>query len=237
MELYGTAGWKDRMVQDRVVEALDLERRVDGYAASFVRLYVREIDVTPEAVEDLSERLMELAAEMCTRECNDFDKTNLCETIYEFEKKDGQMAEMVVSESPMMSDVCLRVWEAGFYLFECILSEIVHVENMRVAELGAGTGLTAVALHHAGASHILLTDHKTEAIENLQCNIERNNLTAAVSTALLDVERMTSDEISQLLQADVLLGAGEQFFHVRIDFTEAKPEINRTNSPHTTFAA
>jgi len=158
-ELYGDTGWSTRRAQDKLVEALQGQKDLDSYGRSFLRLVLREIDLCPSGREDISEELVILAAHACSlgEAAGDGTTAEVAEAAYEFEL-DGFKHEAHVYISSAMSDVHLRVWDAGLFLFECILSGQLDISCKRVVEIGAGAGLNLIALHLAGAQSMMLTD-------------------------------------------------------------------------------
>lgn len=76
---------------------------------------------------------------------------------------------------PYHNDVALRIWEAGATLAEYFLQHPELVRNKRVVELGAGVGLTSLALATTcQAAHVYCTDFTEICLQNMQHNLDRN---------------------------------------------------------------
>ncbi|KAL4447665.1 hypothetical protein ABPG75_004884 [Micractinium tetrahymenae] len=67
-------------------------------------------------------------------------------------------------------------WEAGFFLAEWVLSHHELVAGRCCLEVGCGAGMVGVALHRAGASHVILTDGNPEAVANCRRNLALNGV-------------------------------------------------------------
>mmetsp|Transcript_42598 Transcript_42598/g.166327 ORF Transcript_42598/g.166327 Transcript_42598/m.166327 type:complete len:326 (-) Transcript_42598:860-1837(-) len=207
-ELYGDTGWSTRRAQDALVEVLQGRKDLDSYCRSFLRVILTEIDLCPSGRAELSEELVALAAQACSLSGTASDGTNaeVAEAAYEFEL-DGVEHDAYVFVSSAMSDVHLRVWDAGLFLFECILSKQLDISSKRVVEIGAGAGLNLVALHFAGARSTMLTDRNATAIDNLGRVIERNSASSYACAKVLDLEEDDARRASDFQDADVLIGA------------------------------
>ncbi|KAJ8907776.1 hypothetical protein NDN08_007881 [Rhodosorus marinus] len=208
-ELYGDTGWSTRRAQDELVEVLQGQKDLDSYCRSFLRLVLREIDLCPSGREEISEDLVTLAAHACSLSVAAGDGTiaEVAEAAFEFEVG-GVKHDAYVYISSAMSDVHLRVWDAGLFLFECILSKQLDISSKRVVEIGAGAGLNLVALHLAGAQSTILTDRNEIAVDNLDRVIERNSASNYARARVLDLEEEDdARRASDLQDADVLIGA------------------------------
>lgn len=69
---------------------------------------------------------------------------------------------------PEFTNVGLAMWPAGYYLAEWALQNCNLFEGKRIVELGAGVGLTAVALEHSCKQKpvIFLTDYMNVILQN-----------------------------------------------------------------------
>jgi len=76
---------------------------------------------------------------------------------------------------PYHNDVSLRLWEAGAALAEYFLDHPSILADKHVIELGAGVGLTGLAIA-AGChpSTVFLTDYTKVCLENLAHNVKMN---------------------------------------------------------------
>lgn len=77
---------------------------------------------------------------------------------------------------PYHNDVGVRkVWEAGACLAEFFLQNHHYVKNKVVVELGAGVGLTGIAIAKLCApKHVLMTDYTVACMDNMDYNIKLN---------------------------------------------------------------
>ncbi|CAM9587815.1 unnamed protein product [Pylaiella littoralis] len=73
------------------------------------------------------------------------------------------------------NEVGLRVWEAGRALAEFCLAHSDLLEGKSVLELGAGIGMTGMAVAAScGAREVVLTDYAPKVLANLNYNVEIN---------------------------------------------------------------
>ncbi|CAN0057212.1 unnamed protein product, partial [Ectocarpus sp. 13 AM-2016] len=73
------------------------------------------------------------------------------------------------------NEVGLRVWEAGRALAEFCLAHSGLLRGKRVLELGAGIGMTGMAVAAScGAAEVVLTDYAPRVLANLHHNVEIN---------------------------------------------------------------
>ncbi|RHY35188.1 hypothetical protein DYB32_000327 [Aphanomyces invadans] len=74
------------------------------------------------------------------------------------------------------NEVGMKLWEAGFFLAEFVLSHPDLFRGQRVMELGAGVGFTGLVLASlpSVASAVVLTDYAPIVMQNLRYNIEVN---------------------------------------------------------------
>eukprot|EP00752_Nemacystus_decipiens_P003848 g3540.t1 len=73
------------------------------------------------------------------------------------------------------NEVGLRVWEAGRALSEFCLAHSELLEGRSVLELGAGIGMTGMAVAAScGARQVVLTDYAPKVLSNLEHNVEIN---------------------------------------------------------------
>eukprot|EP00903_Cladosiphon_okamuranus_P021165 g19441.t1 len=74
------------------------------------------------------------------------------------------------------NEVGLRVWEAGRALSEFCLAHSGLLEGKRVLELGAGVGMTGMAVATScGARQVVLTDYAPKVLSNLEHNVKINH--------------------------------------------------------------
>ena len=81
------------------------------------------------------------------------------------------------------NQVGLSLWTAGFCLIEACLSGVLPLSGKVVCEVGAGVGLTAVALTKAAASfpsimpsRLIVTDYCAQVLENMDTTISSNGI-------------------------------------------------------------
>ncbi len=81
------------------------------------------------------------------------------------------------------NQVGLSLWTAGFCLIEACLGGLLPLSGRVVCEVGAGVGMTAVALSKAAAlfphvlpSRLIMTDYCAQVLENMECTIASNGV-------------------------------------------------------------
>jgi hypothetical protein len=89
----------------------------------------------------------------------------------------------VAKVATSFNQVGLSVWTAGFCLIEACLGGVLQLSGKVVCEVGAGVGLTAVALSKAAASspHVLparliVTDYCAPVLENMDNTLSTNGI-------------------------------------------------------------
>ncbi|KAL4428674.1 hypothetical protein ABPG77_009780 [Micractinium sp. CCAP 211/92] len=87
----------------------------------------------------------------------------------------GQLA-LHVSLNLLEGGTGCHEWEAGFFLAEWVLSNPGLVAGRCCLEVGCGAGMVGVALHRAGARHVILTDGNPEAVANCRRNLALNGV-------------------------------------------------------------
>ena len=75
-----------------------------------------------------------------------------------------------------------RLWPVCVALARYLCADPGLVRGKRVVELGAGTGAAGLVCAALGARHVTVTD-MPDALGLIQANIDRNDLSATVSTA------------------------------------------------------
>ncbi|KAI7837557.1 hypothetical protein COHA_008572 [Chlorella ohadii] len=73
-------------------------------------------------------------------------------------------------------------WEAGFFLAEWVLNNAALIAGRACLEIGCGAGMVGVALHRAGAAHVLCTDGDSQTVVNCRFNLQLNGVPLANST-------------------------------------------------------
>ena len=91
-------------------------------------------------------------------------------------------------------------WGSGLALARWLLQNKEVVANKRVADLGCGCGIGAIAAKMAGAAHVVACDNDPDALVNAQANARLNNVQLAFCA---DVAHLDSD-LDLILMADVL---------------------------------
>jgi hypothetical protein len=81
------------------------------------------------------------------------------------------------------NQVGLSLWTAGFCLIEACLGGLLPLSGKIVCEVGAGVGMTAVALYKASASfprmlpaRLIMTDYCAQVLENMDSTIVCNGV-------------------------------------------------------------
>ena len=81
------------------------------------------------------------------------------------------------------NQVGLSLWTAGFCLIEAWLAGVLPLGGKVVCEVGAGVGLTAVAMSKAAAvsphnmpSRLIMTDYCPQVLENMDCTLAANGI-------------------------------------------------------------
>ena len=91
-------------------------------------------------------------------------------------------------------DVGFVMWPSAIILSLYIASHPDHFANCEVLELGAGCGLSGmVAGRVPGVRHVTSTDYNELVLENLRTNVLINELSAIVSTKVLDFYEQKGD--------------------------------------------
>ncbi|PRW60868.1 methyltransferase family [Chlorella sorokiniana] len=75
-------------------------------------------------------------------------------------------------------------WEAGFYLSEWVLNKPTLVAGRVCLEIGCGAGMVGVALHRAGAAHVLCTDGDAQTVANCRFNLQLNGVPLAAGSVI-----------------------------------------------------
>lgn len=169
--------------QDKFAEAI--QKQWDSefapskrYLQELVRQYIRLVD--ENAIE--SESLLELLLRVLQGKKSDApDPEDPCHVSFWIQSRSTTTTAVVeplrIRIYPYHNDVALRIWEAGAVLAEYLVKNNHLVQNQRVVELGAGTGVTGlVAAGVCRAEHVLCTDFTMACLENLQYNMQLNRL-------------------------------------------------------------
>ncbi len=99
-----------------------------------------------------------------------------------------------------------QVWRGAVAAAKYLLKHADRFEGKRVLELGAGTGLAALAASACGAELIVATDLK-ERLETMRSNFERNsNLASRIEAEEFDLLKQTPERLLQT-DWDFVIGA------------------------------
>jgi len=92
------------------------------------------------------------------------------------------------------------------YLMIELLSEI-NVENKKVFDFGAGTGILSILAEKMGASEIIAIDNDPIAVENIISNTKSNNCTKITASfgESADIERFVFDLVFANINKNVLI--------------------------------
>ncbi len=99
------------------------------------------------------------------------------------------------------------VWGGGLALARHLLDRPETVAGRRVLDLGAGSGLVAVAAMKAGAASVLAVDIDLRAAVATRLNAEVNGVRVQVLTADL-LEGVAPDDVDVVLVGDLFYEAG-----------------------------
>lgn len=118
----------------------------------------------------------------------------------------------------VFNEVGLKIWEAGWYLAEYIITHPHVFTNQTVLELGAGVGFTGLVLAGvAKPKRVLLSDYGSSVMQNLRYNAEINapHFQCPVDVLTLDWDTWdpSEDQGDEALRPDILL-AGDCVYDV-----------------------
>lgn len=77
-------------------------------------------------------------------------------------------------------------WPGGQAMARYILDNPIVVSGLRVADVGAGSGIAAVAAAKAGAAHVLAVDVDPLAAAAIEINAEANGVSAVITSSTDD---------------------------------------------------
>lgn len=141
---------------------------------------------------------------------------------------DGQRSERDLvaasADSPVVTcrvasvfnEVGLKIWQAGWYLAEYVITHAEVFEGKTVLELGAGVGFTGLVLAEAAQpKRVVLSDYGASVMQNLRYNAELNasRFQCPVDVVTLDWETWDPSESDDELRPDILL-AGDCVYDV-----------------------
>ncbi|PIO58958.1 hypothetical protein TELCIR_19591 [Teladorsagia circumcincta] len=122
------------------------------------------------------------------------------------------LAEVLVVLRESTQQLChgttgLSLWQASCDLAN-FLCRFVDLSNARVLELGAGCGLTGIAVARSFCNSLVsLSDYDPKVLEQLEFNVQENFGKVHSSVQVLNID-WTSFDIAQLLNApDVVIAA------------------------------
>jgi predicted nicotinamide N-methyase len=91
-------------------------------------------------------------------------------------------------------------WGSGLALARWLLQNPEMVANKRVADVGCGCGIGAIAAKMAGAAHVIACDNDPDALVNAQANARLNDVHLAFCADVADLD----GDLDLILMADVL---------------------------------
>eukprot|EP01128_Nolandella_sp_AFSM9_P010536 TRINITY_DN7302_c0_g1_i1.p1 TRINITY_DN7302_c0_g1~~TRINITY_DN7302_c0_g1_i1.p1 ORF type:complete len:384 (+),score=67.67 TRINITY_DN7302_c0_g1_i1:40-1152(+) len=159
------------------------------YRHSFLKTYIAHIEEEYAAVDDqlLTYFLSNLHLKGKVSESEGAIR-EVCHSSYDVNERVGLVT---IKMATQLDSVGLTSWEAGFFLAEYFIAEPDVLRGKKVVELGAGIGLTGIALAKGvDLAHITLTDYTTDVMQNLQTNVDINKVSSdLVSVQTLDWEQ------------------------------------------------
>lgn len=181
---HGAAGWARPAAQQRLLaetvewRPAEAELGVGGTftfgarrCTRFVRLLLDEVERARCVPVDALVRLAARAASTRNAAAATSDTPHLAVL-----GPDGRTAVLRGGASTSASsDMGLRLWEAGAFLFLAVSAPplCADIAGRAVLELGSGLGLTARALATAGAARAVLTDASSAVLDALRVNVRR----------------------------------------------------------------
>ena len=91
-------------------------------------------------------------------------------------------------------------WGSGLALARWLLQNPEVVANKRVADVGCGCGIGAIAAKMAGAAHVIACDNDPDALVNAQANARLNDVHLAFCADVADLD----GDLDLIFMADVL---------------------------------
>ncbi|KAF1318575.1 putative methyltransferase, partial [Globisporangium splendens] len=116
----------------------------------------------------------------------------------------------------VFNDVGLKLWEAGWFLAEYIITHPAVFTDKVVLELGAGVGFTGLVLAEiTKPKRVLLSDYAPNVMQNLRYNVEVNasRFQCPVDVLTLDWDTWEPSVEDEELRPDILL-AGDCVYDV-----------------------
>lgn len=182
IECFGASAWSTEAAQKALVLRCfgDNENKLNfgrQREKRFLRLLFDEID--REGYSEIAEELIDAAVTRCSR-------TDPMTQQFAYIR----FNDCLLRCSSVMSDVGMRLWEAGVALTDALSSPGNALQTCcrgkRVLEIGAGVGLSAKGYERAGVSHAILSEPPGDALENLRNNVAMNDC-QQVTVAGLDI--------------------------------------------------
>lgn len=186
-------------------------------------------DPEAEEEEELRVQLVDEAASLLTSFVGDEDEEDALTRTFSFPIFDDKgiqsgSADVELNDAPLLSQdhtsVGLQSWGSSILFAERICAEpriydLFPSENVRVLELGAGTGMLSIAVaklweHSRCSVEIVATDYHQQVLENLQANVQANFISSSPITVLpLDWQSPAynaplDDAFNVILAADVI---------------------------------
>lgn len=119
---------------------------------------------------------------------------------YQIEKLDAATAEKVM-DNPLYWLFC---WASGLVMAQLVLKEPERVKGKTVLDVGAGSGVVAIACALAGAKKVIAADLDPMAQQAIQLNAVLN----AVDVEVIGDYREYQGEVDLITVADVLYDRG-----------------------------
>lgn len=134
-------------------------------------------------------------AQLVLPECRGL-RLYLLDEHYKIEKLDAATAEQVM-DNPLYWLFC---WASGLVMAQRILAEPQRVQGKTVLDVGAGSGVVAIAAAMAGAAQVIASDLDPLAQQAIALNAELNGVTLHI----IGDYRTFTGQIDLITVADVL---------------------------------
>ncbi|KAF1317493.1 putative methyltransferase, partial [Globisporangium splendens] len=226
------AHWSSLEMQAKIMHAVVFDPICDKfsphktYVYRFLKSYMSEIEAHgAEAHDDLVSELMEYVVygQLGKNSLSAEDMHHVSFTIPTSFAPEEIAATLPSSPlvvtcrvASVFNDVGLKLWEAGWFLAEYIITHPAVFTDKVVLELGAGVGFTGLVLAEiTKPKRVLLSDYAPNVMQNLRYNVEVNasRFQCPVDVLTLDWDTWEPSVEDEELRPDILL-AGDCVYDV-----------------------